>query len=148
MSLLKISAVFIALVLGVIATAPKASADTYNKKIIVTFADPVELPGGVTLQPGKYVFILQDSKSDRHIVLVQNARENKTFAQLFTANDYRPVAHGKVQMQFWETPAGQPRALRALFWPGDNYGQAFLYKADRAHQLTKEQPNHEQVPAQ
>ena len=29
---------------------------------------------------------------------------------------------------FWETPAGEPRALRAWFYPGDNFGQEFPYK--------------------
>lgn len=148
MNVLKISAIFIGLLLGVIAAAPKAAADTWNHKIIVTFADPVEVPGGVTLEPGKYVFILQDSRSDRHIVLVKNDRENKTYAQVFTANDFRLQPKGKVQMQFWESPAGQPKALRAMFWPGEHYGQAFLYKSNRANQLTDEQPDHAKVPTE
>jgi hypothetical protein len=148
MSSLKIPAVSIALVLGMVAAAPRASADPYDKKIIITFADPVEVPGGVTLQPGKYVFKLQDSENDRHIVLVQNDRENKTYAQVFAAADYRVVPKGKVQTLFWETAAGQPKALRAIFWPGDNVGQEFLYKHDRAGQLTQEQPNHEKVPTE
>jgi len=131
-----------------IATAPRAAADQYDKKIVVKFAAPVEVPGGVTLQPGTYVFKLQDSQNDRHIVLVQNARENKTFAQIFATNAFHTVAKGKVQTLFWETPAGQPKALREMFWPGDHYGQAFLYKADRAGELTKEQPGHEKVPTE
>jgi hypothetical protein len=148
MSFLKISIPVIALVLGMATTAPKAAADEYNKKIVVTFDAPVEVPGGVTLQPGKYVFKLQDSQNDRHIVLVQNDRENKTFAQVFAANDFRVVPKGKVTTLFWETPAGQPRALRAMFWPGDKYGQAFLYKTDRAQKLTDEQPDHSKVPTE
>jgi hypothetical protein len=148
MNILKISTSFMALVLGVAATAPSVSADPYDKKMVLTFSEPVEVPGGVTLDPGTYVFKLQDSQNDRHIVLVQNERENKTFAQIFATAAFKVQPRGKVQTMFWETPAGQPKALRAIFWPGDHYGQAFLYKADRARQLAAEQPNHEKVPTE
>lgn len=148
MSILKIATPAIALVLVMAGTVPRASADQYDKKMVLTFNTQVEVPGGVTLAPGTYVFKLQDSQNDRHIVLVQNQRENKTYAQIFATNAFKLQPRGKVQTMFWETPAGQPRALRALFWPGEKYGQAFLYKTDRAGQLTSEQPDHEKVPAE
>src|SRR5580693_3681857 len=97
MSRLQISTALVAAALCVVAAAPKAAADPYDKKVIVTFADPVEVPGGVTLQPGTYVFKLQDSQNDRHIVLIQNDRENQTFAQVFATNAFRVVQKGKVQ---------------------------------------------------
>jgi hypothetical protein len=146
MSRLQISTALVAAALCVVADAPKAAADPYDKKVIVTFADPVEVPGGVTLQPGTYVFKLQDSQNDRHIVLIQNDRENQTFAQVFATNSFHVSQKGKVQFTFWETPAGQPRALRAMFWPGDNYGQSFMYKSARAAELTQNQTTHEQIP--
>ncbi len=148
MSILKVSTAVIALVLGITATAPKAAADQYDKKMVLTFNTQVEVPGGVTLAPGTYVFKLQDSQNDRHIVLVQNKRENKTYAQIFATNAFKLQPRGKVQTMFWETPAGQPKALRALFWPGEKYGQAFLYRHDRADRLTSEQPDHEKVPTE
>src|SRR5580658_7552831 len=107
MSPIKISTALFAAVLGVIAVAPKAAADDYDKKVVATFADPVEVPGGVTLQPGTYVFKLQDSQNDRHIVLIQNERENHTYAQIFATNDFRLKPTGKVQIQFAESVAGQ-----------------------------------------
>lgn len=148
MNILKISTPLIALILGITAAVPKMAADQYDKKTVITFSDQVEVPGGVTLAPGTYVFKLQDSQNDRHIVLVQNERENKTYAQIFATNAFKLQPKGKVQTMFWETPAGQPRALRAMFWPGERYGQAFLYKTDRANQLTSEQPDHEKVPTE
>jgi hypothetical protein len=39
---------------------------------------------------------------------------------------------GKTEFQWWETPAGQPRALRAWFYPGDNFGQEFAYPKSEA----------------
>jgi hypothetical protein len=148
MSRIPMSAALIAAVLGVVAATPKAVADEYNKKTIVTFADPVEVPGGVVLQPGKYVFILQDSENDRHIVLIKDEREKKTYAQIFATNEFHLQQKGKDQFQFWESPAGQPQLLRAWFYPGDQYGQAFLYKKDRAAEIKKFQSNHEDVPVE
>ncbi len=144
----QISVSLVAAVLGVIAVAPKAAADEYNKKVVATFAEPIEVPGGITLQPGTYVFKLQDSQNDRHIVLIQNERENHTFAQVFATNAFRVVPKGKVQFTFYEAPAGQPKALRVMFWPGDNYGQAFMYKRERATQIASAQTTHEEVPAE
>jgi outer membrane biosynthesis protein TonB len=42
----------------------------------------------------------------------------------------------------WETPAGQPAALRAWFYPGDNFGQEFAYSKEKWAQMaivTKEE---------
>jgi len=148
MSRIQISTALLAAVLGVVATAPKAAADEYNKKVVATFSEPVEVPGGITLQPGTYVFKLQDSQSDRHIVLIQNQRENHTFAQVFATNAFRLVPKGKVQFTFYEAAAGQPKPLRTMFWPGDSYGQAFMYKRDRATKIASSQTAHEEVPAE
>ena len=141
------TAVFVA-VLGAVAVAPKASADDYNKKATVTFDQPVEVPGGVVLQPGKYVFILQDSQDDRHIVLIKNDRENKTYAQVFATNAFHLDARGKVQFLFWESPAGQPEILRAWFYPGERYGQSFMYNKQRAAEIKRGQKAGEEVPVE
>lgn len=138
---IRISTAFVAAILGVVAIAPKASADPYDKKIIATFADSIALPGGVTLQPGTYVFKLQDSSNDRHIVLIQNQRENHTYAQVFATNSFRVVPKGKVQFIYWETAAGQPKAIREVFWPGDNHGQAFEYSREELSRLDQPQSN-------
>ena len=138
----------LAAVLGIVASAPKATADEHDKKTIVTFGQPVEVPGGVVLQPGKYVFILQDSESDRHIVLIKNDRENKLFAQIFATNAFHLKPKGKTQFLYWESPAGQPQVLRALFYPGDPYGQSFLYKKDRAAEIKRGQKTTEEVPSE
>jgi len=142
-----ISTALLALV-GVVAVAPKAAADDHDKKTIVTFDQAVEVPGGVVLQPGKYVFILQNSQDDRNIVLIRNDREDKTYAQVFATNAFHVKAKGKTQVLFWESPAGQPAILRAWFYPGDNYGQSFMYKKDRAAEIKRAQKNGEEVPVE
>jgi hypothetical protein len=143
-----VSTALLAAILGVVAIAPKAAADDYNKKTTVTFDQSVEVPGGVVLQPGKYVFILQDSQNDRHIVLIKNDRENKTYAQVFATNAFHVKPRDKSQFLFWESPAGQPQILRAWFYPGENYGQSFMYKKDRAAEIKRAQKTNEEVPSE
>ena len=47
--------------LGVLgAMLPQAKADVWNQKTIFTFNAPVEIPGGIVLSPGTYVFKLMD----------------------------------------------------------------------------------------
>ena len=142
------SAAIFAAFLGVLAAVPKATADDHDKKTTITFEEAVEVPGGVVLQPGKYVFILQNSQNDRNIVLIKNDRENKTYAQVFATNAFHVKAKGKTQVLFWESPAGQPAILRAWFYPGDNYGQSFMYKKDRAAEIKRAQKSGEEVPVE
>src|SRR5258708_29667317 len=59
--------------------APPARADEWNKRTEFQFSGPVEIPG-VVLAPGKYVFELADSDSDRNLVQVfsENADGRET----------------------------------------------------------------------
>jgi hypothetical protein len=122
--------------MGIMAVAPKASADEWDKKTIVTISGQMEIPG-VTLAPGTYVFKLADSQSDRHIVVVQNERMDHTYATILAIPNYRLRPTGKSQFMFWETPAGQPPALRAWFYPADNFGQEFVYPKGRFTQVSQ-----------
>ena len=49
--------------------SPSAVASAWNKKTVVTFDNPVEIPG-VVLVPGTYVFNLEHTRSDRDVVQV------------------------------------------------------------------------------
>ncbi len=120
-----------------------ANADERDKKTKVTISEPVEVPG-VVLEPGTYVFKLVESSNDRHIVIIKNERENHTYATIFAVPNYRVRPTGKSVISFWETPAGQPHALRAWFYPGDYYGQEFLYPKTRVTEIN--QVASQQVP--
>jgi LPXTG-motif cell wall-anchored protein len=112
-------------------------ADDWNKKTVVTFNRPVELPG-VVLPAGKYVFKLLDSPSDRHIVQIFNEEENKVFATILAIPNYRLEAAEDTILRFDERPKDRPEALRAWFYPGDNFGQEFVYPKTRAVNLAAE----------
>jgi len=116
--------------LGLLAFVP-ASADQWNKRTIITVGEPIQVPGKV-LQPGKYVMRLMDSPSNRHIVQIFNEREDQLQTTILAIPNYRLQPTGNTEFQFWETPAGQPRAMRAWFYPGDNFGQEFAYPKNEA----------------
>jgi hypothetical protein len=124
------------------AIAPALRADEWDKKAVVTFSEPVEIPGvhlkgwGV-LPAGTYVFKLQDSISDRHVVQILDKDETTIYATILAIPDYRLKATDKTVITFDERPVGQPLALRAWFSPGSNTGDQFVYPKTRAMELAK-----------
>ena len=122
--------------------SPAAKADESNRKTVMTFSGPVEIPGvhlkgwGV-LPAGTYVFKILDSQTDRHIVQIFNADETQIYATILAIPNYRLKVTGKTVVTFRERPAGQPEALRAWFFPGENFGQEFVYPKARAVELAK-----------
>ncbi len=126
------------------AVAPSALADTWNKKTILTINEAVQVPGAI-LQPGKYVMKLIDSPSNRHIVQIFNEKEDQLQTTILAIPNYRLQPTGDTTFQFWETPAGQPKAMRAWFYPGDNFGQEFAYPKNTAVQIA--QYSNQNVPA-
>jgi hypothetical protein len=129
--------------LAVAALAPNARADEWNKKTIITVNETIQVPNKV-LPPGTYVMKLLDSPSNRHIVQIFDKDEQHLETTILAIPNYRLEPTGKTQLQFWETPPGQPKALRAWFYPGDNFGQEFAYPKTEAVQIAS--TTHQQVP--
>jgi hypothetical protein len=122
--------------------SPAARADEWNRKTTLTFSGPVEIPGvhlkgwGI-LPAGTYVFKILDSQTDRHIVQIFNKDETRVYATILAIPTYRLKTTGKTVVTFRERPAGEPEALRAWFYPGENYGDEFVYPKARAMELAK-----------
>jgi hypothetical protein len=115
---------------------PQAKADDWDQKTTFTFSGPVEIPGQV-LSAGTYVFKLADSASDRSVVQVFNRDQNHFYGTFLTIPDYRLKPAGKPIITFDERAAGSPEAVRAWFYPGENYGHEFVYPKAKAVQLAK-----------
>jgi len=116
--------------------AASARADEWNKKTVVTFSQAVEVPGKI-LPAGTYTFVLLDSPSDRHIVQIFNADGSQLITTVLAINDYRLKPSGDTVMKFSERPGDAPDALRAWFYPGNSFGQEFVYPKVRAIQLAQ-----------
>jgi hypothetical protein len=117
-----------------VALSSSARADEWNKKTVMTVNVPIQVPNKV-LPAGTYVIKLLDSPSDRHIVQIFNADETRLQTTILAIPNYRIQPTGKTVFSFWETPPGQPKALRAWFYPGDNFGQEFAYPKSAGVQI-------------
>src|SRR5579859_4166768 len=109
-------------------------ADTWDKKTTVNFSQPVEVPGAI-LQPGKYVMRLVDSQSDRHVVQFTNERQNHVYATSLAVPAYRTQVTGRTVITFYEAAAGQAEPIRNWFYPGDNFGQEFVYPKEHLRDI-------------
>lgn len=125
-------------------TLPAVRGDEWDKTTKMTFSAPTELPTMV-LPAGTYTFTLLDLLSDRNIVQVWNADRTKLLTTLIAIPDYRLTTTDKTVITFEERAKGSPEAIRAWFYPGDQYGQEFVYPRVRAMQLA--QANKQHVPA-
>jgi hypothetical protein len=116
--------------LGMIAL-PQAKADQWDEKVVFTFDAPVEVPGQV-LPPGTYVFRLAEVSAYREVVEVFNKEENHLFGYFLAIPDYNLKTAGQPIITFEERTAGAPEAIKAWFYPGDNYSHDFVYPKVRA----------------
>lgn len=109
---------------GIVAVS--ARADQWDKRTILTVNEPIQVRDTL-LEPGQYVFKLVDSQNDRHIVQIYNGDQTHLVDTIMAIPNYRIQPTGKSRFTFWETPPGSAKALRAWFYPGDNFGQEFTY---------------------
>lgn len=135
------SAVFcIAATTMIFSPGANAQRTVYNKKTTFTFSAPVEIPGvhlkGFAVLPaGTYIFKLMDSQSNRHIVQIQSEDQKTTYATILAIPNVRVKPTGDTVLTFRERPAGEPPALRAWFYPGETWGDEFVYPKKRAKEL-------------
>jgi hypothetical protein len=104
---------------------PKGRADLSDKRTIVTINHSIQVPGKV-LPAGTYVFRLLNS-NDPTRVSIFNADETHLVTTVQGIPDSRTEPADKTILQFEERPAGQPEALKAWFYPGDDSGVEFVY---------------------
>ena len=112
--------------LAMSAVSPRAWADQWDKKTILTVNQPIQVRN-TYLEPGTYVFKLLESQSNRHVVQIFNSDQSHLIDTVMAIPNYRMQPTGHSRFAFWETPPGSAKALRAWFYPGDNYGQEFPY---------------------
>ena len=130
--------------LAAITLLPAARADEWNQKTVVTFSEPVEIPGQI-LPAGTYVFKLANSQSSRHIVQVFNKDENRLFGTFLAIPSYLHRPLDKTIIRFEERAAGEPQAIKAWFYPSKTYGHEFVYP--KAEALALAEANNTPVPS-
>lgn len=136
---LMVAALSILLLVGIF--TPGARADDFNKQTTFTFSGPVQVPGfrqTLVLPAGTYVFRLLDVQQTRHIVQIFNHDRSHLITTIMALPNYRVTPTTKTVLTFAERPEGSPPAIKVWFYPGDNYGQEFVYPKTEAVQLAKE----------
>jgi hypothetical protein len=116
--------------------APRAMADAWDQRSVITFSEPVEIPGQV-LAAGTYVFKLADLQNDRNVVQVFSKDEKHVYGTFLTIPDARLSPASKTIITFSERAAGSPETVRAWFYPGESYGHDFVYPKPKAVALAK-----------
>jgi hypothetical protein len=119
------SAMICLMLLGGTFFVPKVRADESDRKTIVTVNGPIQVPGKV-LPAGTYVFKLLDS-NDRTLVAIFKDDESHLITTIQGIPGFRTETPDKAILQLEERPSGQPEALKAWFYPGDNSGVEFVY---------------------
>lgn len=123
------SGMFCLMLFGATIFAPKGRADESDRKTIVTVNESIQVPGKV-LPAGTYVFKLLDS-NDLTLVGIFSGDESHLITAVRGISDFRTETPDKAILQLEERPSGQPQALKAWFYPGDNFGVQFVYPTQR-----------------
>ena len=139
-------AIAVGAIAAVMAIGPRAKADhTFDKLSYLTFSQTVELPGNVMLPAGTYAFKVVDTFGYHHIVQVFDKDQVNLYATIMAIPNYRLTSTEGTVVRFSESAAGAPNAIKEWFYPGDNFGQEFVYPKKRAVELAE--TSHEAVPA-
>jgi hypothetical protein len=136
MGKLKIIPVVSCLILLTVFFPSGARTDDYNKRTIITVNEPFEIPGMV-LPAGKYVLKLMNLMGDRNVVQIFNEQESHVYATILAVPSYRMDPTGKTEITFWERAENAPPAIRTWFYPGDQYGEEFVYHKPKALEIAK-----------
>src|ERR1700693_133579 len=139
MKTFKVVALLCSFALVAVASAVNVQADTFDKKTMMTFSEPFEVPGvdAQILPAGTYVFKVFESFGDRNIVQIFNADETHLYTTILAINNFRLKPTEKTVVTFKERGEGQPEAIKAWFYPDNAFGQEFVYSKKRALELAK-----------
>ena len=118
--------VFAALAVSLMSSAfvPSMKASESDRKTIITISQPVSVEGTI-LAPGKYVLRLPSPSTRQDVVSIFNGDETRLIMTVVAIHAYRVQRGGKSQISFYDMPAGQPAALHAWYYPGDENGLEF-----------------------
>jgi len=146
MTLNRVATVTLSALLWAPLLAPAAKADEWDKKTVVTFGQPVEVPGRV-LPPGEYVVKLADVQSDRDVVEFYTKDEKRIVATVIGIADYRDQPSDQPTITFEERAKGAPEAIKSWFFPGDTSGVEFVYPKVHPTQLARNAGQSTLLPA-
>jgi hypothetical protein len=113
-----------------------AHADEADENTIITFSQPIQIPGRV-LPAGTYQFKLA-SNDDLSTVQIYNADRTVVLATLPTIATERPKPTSFTVVALAEQGDGRPDVLVKWFYPGNETGREFVYSNQQEKELARD----------
>ena len=118
----------IVLILASLGLATSAQADEQNQDTLLTFNQPVQIPGNQVLPAGSYWFDMVDTQIPfRTVVSIYSADHSRLYATLPTISTDRSNLTSRTEVVFANKTARRPYALVSWFYPGRLTGHEFVY---------------------
>jgi hypothetical protein len=136
----RLSACAFAMLATILTTSTAIAQETYDKRTLFTFNQPITLPG-VSLPPGTYTFRLASPNGDHRVVQIASADLKQVFATVFTRPVERPDVPETPDVRFLETEASMPAVVEAFWYPGRRHGWEFLYPAEQRMRIAEARRN-------
>jgi len=114
------------LLFGLVSVPRLGKASDFDKKIILTFSGPVQIPGA-TLEAGTYVVKRADPGGNPDVVRFFNADESHIYGTFIAIPDERMEPTGKTVLIFAETRGNAPPPIKRWWYPGDLTGEELVY---------------------
>jgi hypothetical protein len=115
-----------ALLVAAVTPAVPQDIGPFDKLVYLTFSAPVQVPGA-TLNAGRYRFRLTNAVTSRNVMQVLSNDETTVYAMFNTIQDHREWVTVDPIVTFRETPAGEPPAIKSLFYGDTHNGYEFVY---------------------
>jgi len=105
--------------------APRLKADDIDKKVVMTFSGPVEIPGNRVLPAGTYAF--RQIPGSEHVMMVTNEEGTRSFGMFFAQQDSWPTDPSHINVRLEERRSGAPPALKSWNYPPLESGFELMY---------------------
>ena len=138
--------VIVSIVVGCAVLLPVAEANEEDQQTIVTFNQPVEIPGQV-LPAGTYWFVVTGDIFSRDFVRIYSADRKTVYATELTVETQRHRPANAILFTFAERKSSKPEALLNWFFPGETVGHQFQYHKQEAKELAQDKQREVVVPS-
>jgi hypothetical protein len=114
-----------------------AHADEFDHATVITFTQPVEIPGQV-LPTGTYLFELADHGTETHVVQIFSSDRRVLYGTFLTSSTELQEPANDVELTFAESEATAPPVLLKWFYPGSEIGNEFVYSKQTEKQVAQD----------
>jgi hypothetical protein len=114
-----------------------AHADEFDHATVITFTQPVQIPGQV-LPTGTYLFELGDHGTEPRVVQIFSSDRSVLYGTFLTSSTALQEPANDVELTFAESEAGAPPVLVKWFYPGSEIGNEFVYSKQTEKQLAQD----------